>query len=246
MSISVLRRRTPRYSPLVLPAIVGAFSHVVGDLLSGGSIRLGWPIFDTRVSSIGVVSMGEPIVVMGFAIGALGMWLWKARREQVAVSILSLFTVLIVEKSIVRERAELAYRRHPAYREAAGAYLVEPIWGSMTRWRLFDRTRTTARAWTIDVAGHVEPDAQVPLAVGDEALIAASLEWDTVRNFRRAHDFAFAVATPERVEWSDPRYCRPTVAGSVPACEVWAGGEFGSPPTLRRLVVRTGRLVQTR
>ncbi len=246
MSLSKLRRRPVAYGPLVMPALVGAFSHVVGDLLSGASIRVGWPVFDTRVTSIGVVGMGEPIVVIGFSIAALAMWMWKAHRSHIAAVVVSLFAVLTLEKSILRERAELAYRQHAARAAAAGAYLVEPVWGSMTRWRVFDRTDTAMRAWTVDVAGGVELDLEVPLATGDDTLIAASLQWDTVQNFLRAHDFAFAVASERRVEWSDPRYCASLGQGVVPTCAVWAGGEFGARRELQRLVVRVGNLVQTR
>jgi hypothetical protein len=109
-----------------------------------------------------------------------------------------------------------------------------------------DRTPTSVRAWSFDASGDGQIDFEVPIESGDPAWILASTEWDTVRNFRRAHDLTFAVATANGVEWSDVRYCWEVAVTRAPQCGVWAGGEFTSPPRLRRLIVRVGDLVQVR
>jgi membrane-bound metal-dependent hydrolase YbcI (DUF457 family) len=245
-AVALLIRRRTSYRALLLPATIGSASHVMADLLSGASIRLAWPLADARLENIGVLAMGDPVIVAATVVAAAAMLVWQERRRLIATIALCVLALVTLEKTIVRERAELAYRAHAARGEAVGEYLVEPVWGSFTTWHLFDRTRHSVRKWSVDITGNVEPVLDIPATRGDESLIAASVEWDTVRNFRRAHDLAFAVATPSRVEWSDVRYCQPGATASEVQCGVWAGGEFSTAPTLRRLVVRVGDLVQVR
>jgi hypothetical protein len=198
------------------------------------------------VSNWGVVSMGEPLVVGTAVAGGLAMWIWKARRTQLATAVLCVFAGLTFGKSVLRERAEIAYVQHAARADASSEYLVEPVWASLWEWRIFDRTRDHVRAWTIKADGEMELFAAAPLSSGDQRRVVASMQWPTVRNFQRAHDFAFAVATDRGVEWSDVRYCNQSHPPHPPQCSLWAGGEFTTPPQLRHLVVRVGKLVQTR
>jgi membrane-bound metal-dependent hydrolase YbcI (DUF457 family) len=244
--VASLIRGRAAWRPLVLPAVIGATSHIAADLLSGAAIRVGWPLADERVANVGVVAMGEPLVLAGSVLAALTILFWRAYQRLVGIVFLSAFALLTLEKTIVREYSELTYRQHPARAAAVGDYLVQPVWGSMLEWRIFDRTATSARAWTIDPRAGATVVVEVPLTNGNTQLVAASRQWDTVRNFQRAHAFAFAVATDDGVEWSDLRYCEPGAPAQVPACAVWAGGEFATPPTLHRLLVRVGSLVQTR
>jgi membrane-bound metal-dependent hydrolase YbcI (DUF457 family) len=238
-------RRQPAMRLLVAPAVIGAVSHVVADLLSGAAIRLAWPLWDGRVSNLGVVVMAEPLLVMGALLGGIAMMRWRARQRSIAVVLLAALAALTLVKSLTREQAVRAYHAHPAAAEATAGYLVEPVRNSMIDWRLFDRTPTSVRAWSLDAGGRAAVLAQVPVSSGEAQWIAASQQWDTVRNFLRAHDFVFAVATTTRVEWSDLRYCE-IAARTVTSCVVWAGGEFSRPPALRQLIVRVGDLVQTR
>jgi membrane-bound metal-dependent hydrolase YbcI (DUF457 family) len=243
-AVLAVRGQPVAFRQLARPAGLGALSHVVADLLSGASIRLLWPLSEERVMSLGVAAMGDPVVVILFGVAALLMTLSKPRRRQLAGVALIIFALLVLGKSALRERAEAAYRNHEVRSGAVGDYMVEPVWGAMTVWRVVDRTPAAVRAWILTARGDLTLDLEVPLADGDATWIAASMRWETVRNFRRAHEFAFGVARANGVEWSDPRYCTPSEP--LPQCAVWAGGEFSTPPELQRLIVRVGDLVQTR
>lgn len=243
--VAMIVCRQTAYRRLVIPSVIGAASHIVGDLLSGASIRVGWPFVDGRVTSVGVFGMGEPMIVAWSILGGILLLVLTTHRARISMALLIAFALLVGTKTALREHAESEYREQRAYADAVGPYMVEPVWGTMTRWRVFDRTREYARSWTIDSDRHVELVLQVPLATGDPSLIRESRLWETVRNFRGAHDFAFAVATPAGVEWSDLRYCSPGRPG-MPVCRIWAGGQIAAAPQSPRLIVRVGNLVQTR
>lgn len=244
--VATLVRRRTTYRALVLPAVIASVSHVFADLLSGASIRLGWPLLDGRVSNVGVVAMADPLMIAFAVAGGAAMLIWPRRRQWLAVVWLTVLALLALEVTFMRERAEVEYRADPRRGATLGDYVVEPTGSTLTRWRVFDRTATTVRAWSIDVSGAVNLDFVVPIESGDPALIHASLEWDTVENFRRAHDLTFARATQQGVEWSDVRYCWGINGSGSPQCGIWAGGEFSRPPHLARLIVRVGDLVQGR
>lgn len=87
----------------------------------------------------------------------------------------------------------------------------------------------------------------------ESPFVMTTLDWDTVRNFRRTHDFAFATtSTASRVttvRWSDLRYCHPAGGrgfDSGVACAVDTGGDIGGLHTAARLFVRVGAIVQER
>jgi membrane-bound metal-dependent hydrolase YbcI (DUF457 family) len=70
--------REGRYSSLLLPAWLGAASHVLLDLLSSARLRPGWPLVDTVVS-LPVVAMADPWL---FALCVAGpVWIWIAERD---------------------------------------------------------------------------------------------------------------------------------------------------------------------
>src|SRR5688572_81327 len=64
--VAHLLRRGSAFRPLIVPAVVGALSHVLADLLSGATIRIAWPMLDTRVSNLGVFTMGDPLTIAVF------------------------------------------------------------------------------------------------------------------------------------------------------------------------------------
>jgi membrane-bound metal-dependent hydrolase YbcI (DUF457 family) len=71
--------REGRYSSLLLPAWLGAGSHVLLDLLSSARLRPGWPLVDTVVS-LPVVAMADPWL---FALCVAGpVWIWIAERPR--------------------------------------------------------------------------------------------------------------------------------------------------------------------
>lgn len=243
--VALVIRRPGRLELLLLPAIIAALSHVAADLLSGASIRLFWPLADVRVSNAGVVAMAEPAVVVCSVLVGASLLVWRQKRAAIAIAALLAIALLVAAQSVRREQAERAYREHPAATSATGDYLIEPVWRAFNEWRLLDQTSHSVRAWRVDAAGRVDQELEIPKVTGDAQLIAASARWETVRNFQRSHDLAFAIATPRAVEWSDVRYCR-DASERLPQCGVWAGGEFSTPPALARLIVRVGELVQTR
>jgi len=70
--------REGRYAWLLLPAWLGAGSHVLLDLLSSARLRPGWPAVDTVVS-LPVVAMADPWL---FALCVVGpVWIWIAERD---------------------------------------------------------------------------------------------------------------------------------------------------------------------
>jgi membrane-bound metal-dependent hydrolase YbcI (DUF457 family) len=209
------------YRPLMLVSVIAAWTHVAADLLASAAIRVGWPLVDTRVGNLGVVSMGDLYMVTLLAVGGAVMWVWKSRRRQCAIALLCACAVLVAVKTISRERAERAYRAQPT---AVADYLVEAVWGSLTSWRIFDRTDDAVRAWTVDASGTVRLDTRVLRAGVAAARLEESLQWETVRNFTRAHDMTFVVSSGGSVLWSDVRYCAPSDGNGVPECAIWAGG----------------------
>jgi membrane-bound metal-dependent hydrolase YbcI (DUF457 family) len=71
--------RTSRYSSLLLPAWLGAASHVLLDLVSSARLRPGWPLVDTAVS-LPVVAMADPWLLTLCVAGPV--WIWIADRSQ--------------------------------------------------------------------------------------------------------------------------------------------------------------------
>jgi membrane-bound metal-dependent hydrolase YbcI (DUF457 family) len=244
--VRVAIRHTP-YGAIAAIAIVSALSHVVADLLTGGTIRLLWPVVDAPTSNAGVVAFGDPYAVALCAAGGLLMLLWKRRRAQCAVALLVAFTLFAGAKAVARERAEAAYR---AATGGTQAYLVEPVWGSLTDWRIVDGSPDRVRAFVVGAAGAVRLEADVRRATGDRAAIDASRAWDVVRNLLRAHEFTFALAEQaagpgRRVVWSDLRYCPAHVV--LPTdCAIVVAGEIDGAGHVTGRMVRIGGLVQPR
>ena len=239
------------YRQLYVAALVGASSHVAADLAAGATIRLGWPLVDARVGNLGTVAMGDPLIVTVCAVVALLLWQQPSRRRGWALTLVAALAIGMAVKSWSRTRAFDAYHASGAAASANGPALIEPVSGSLFTWRLFDGTNDAIRAWTVH-AGDQTTSLELAIlrapAVEPSLLtaIAASRDWDTVRNLRRAHDFTFAVVEPtpasdvHRVMWSDVRYCE-----TASRCAIRAGGDW-SPAGLRRLIVQVGDWTQVR
>jgi membrane-bound metal-dependent hydrolase YbcI (DUF457 family) len=245
-------RRGSRYRALLPAALVGAASHIVADLLSGATIRVGWPFVETRVMNVGAFAMGDPFVV---AAGAATLVAWVSRsrwRPGVAATLLLVLALGITGKAWSRVRALQAYRTSPAARAADGPVLIQPVAASWSDWQVIDRTTESVRAWR--VSGGSTPDVRLAFTIprlpnGDAVsatALAASYRWETVRNLLRAHDFTFATIATDQVSgethvlWSDIRYCTTPVA-----CGIRAGGVL-SPAGELRLLVHVGDWVQAR
>jgi membrane-bound metal-dependent hydrolase YbcI (DUF457 family) len=245
-------RRGSSFAVLAGAAVVGALSHVWFDLVCGASIRVWWPVSETVLSNRGLFAMADPVAAFVIALSAMLVWQARESRRRRAVWIIGLFACFIAGKTASRLYAEALFapgRARPAER-------VEAAWGSIARWHFYSRTPTSLERWDVDIVTR-SGRRQIEVALvdgdaGDARLAAASLEWETVRNFRRSHDLTFSTVThtgpnsgDARVMWSDLRYCR-IGAGHALQCSVRVGGEVSANASRPRLIVEIGQFVQTR
>jgi len=229
---------------LIEPA--GACASVAFALALGGGVGVG--VF-AGVGVVEGVGLGTAVAV-GIVVGGIVVWHTRNAQRRRAIWTIGLFALFVAGKGVSRLSAEAlftAVRGRPVQH-------VEAVWGSVARWNLYSRMPTSLERWEVDfVTRTVRRQIEVTLVDQDPGaarLARASLEWETVRNFRRSHDFVFSSVTESatgasRVMWSDLRYCG---AGTVTSfqCSVRVGGELlpnASPP---RLIVEIGHFVQTR
>ena len=251
-----------QYKPLALCAWIGAISHVLLDLLSSARLRPGWPIVDTVVS-LPAVAMADPWLLALCATGGLCFWLLNNTRA--AKMALGATVVFLLAKAGAGAVAVAAYRvERDRAAELVHARAIQAEWGSLRRWRVFDRTSSHLRVWRTAIGDRAQLSFTWPLE-NEDALIAKSRDLSTVRNFLRAHELVFAgvVAAPGNgsfVLWSDIRFCwdpdRPSApqiepfvrsrdAGRI-ACALWFGGEFDANGNRVREIVKIGGFTQTR
>jgi membrane-bound metal-dependent hydrolase YbcI (DUF457 family) len=250
----------PGFGALFAAATAGALSHLILDLVCGGRIRLGWPLVQDRVT-MPLVAMADPWFIAICVAGLLALWPGRRPLRFVSRAIVGAAIVLLSVKGALLARA-----LRSSHLEAS-LLAVEPHWGSLTEWSVFERTAASVRAWTVGSRGDLTLALLVPLGP-DTPLVHASRSLEAVRNFLSVHDFTFAVerrADFGRTEvlWSDLRYCwsastpvapEPASAGQAHAsptvdsvvCGVWAGGVFAADGRPVTQVVKIGAVVQTR
>jgi hypothetical protein len=161
--------------------------------------------------------------------------------------------LLLAMKAVFLTRA---IRSSPA---PASMLALDPHWGSLTEWSVFERTPDALRAWTIDGRGRTATESLSHALSDTTPLARASMTLDTVENFRSVHEFAFPVErrSPDGAAeelWTDLRYCwvtrpddAPVVrAGGSTSCAVWAGGLFDAGGRVVTQLVKIGRVVQRR
>ena len=244
--------RRGRYGAIFAAAATGAVSHLWFDLFSGATIRLFWPLTETRVSNLGVFAMADPWVALWCVITAIVIASRRDKRVRIAAIFTVVMAIFVAVKTASRVEAVRVFRAHMS---CAGEILTLPVWASLTEWEVYGQDATHVSQWIVDArTGSIDQRMTMPVlgARGPGlALVAASLDWETVRNFRRTHAFAFArttsVGDATRVMWSDLRYCQAAArSGEEPACTVSAGGERVATATAPRLIVTIGNVVQTR
>jgi membrane-bound metal-dependent hydrolase YbcI (DUF457 family) len=237
-----LLKRGGRYAALTLAASVGALSHVAFDLVSGASIKLGWPLLPGR-ARLPLVAMADPWLIAICAIGAGALWMLHRRAFTVAATTLAAIATFLTLKGVLLAAAV------PQWRAATSAdaivhHEVDASWGSLTDWDVSDRTPRALRKWRVDALGAPALLFSIPLGT-DSSLVEASRSFDTVQNFLWVHDLGFAVSSPldqgTQVLWSDIRYC-----SSSTECALWFGGTFDRDGRPVRQVVRVGQWQQTR
>lgn len=255
------RRLTPEpFRPLFGIAALGVCTHIALDVISGATIKPGWPFSHTRTAS-GLVAMADPLlavpVAAAFVVALIGRW----KMRTIAPVMFAAVGIVLAAKGLSRHFAQAAFAPHAE--SAAVARHVHAEWGSPTRWWVYEKTADRVRLWNVD---------------GWRATAARTLEWElagtddmvpgeqalsTVANFLRAHELPVRLAARSnegiRVFWSDLRFCfrpdpragpppgdplRPTEAAI--ACGVWFGGQLGTDGSVRQEFVTIGDFVQAR
>jgi len=241
--VRVFARRAP-FRDLLTAAATGALTHVVLDLFAGGRIALAWPLVDRRWSAP-VVAMGDPWLLGLSLLWMLLIWPSRSRFRAGSRLAVALAAAFIALKGLL-----LAYALRPVD-TAVTASALEPRWGSLTRWIVYDRSPSDVRAREVRATRDEPPVTLRTERLRPEPPLAErSLALEDVRNFLDAHEFAFPKQEPIddgdiAVMWSDLRYCAPA-DGSTQSCAVWVGGVFDHDGRALRQEVRIGTLVQRR
>jgi membrane-bound metal-dependent hydrolase YbcI (DUF457 family) len=247
------------FRPLAVTATTAVFSHILLDVLSGATIRLGWPLHGGR-TAVGLVAMADPWLAVPVALALVIVFVTRWRIADVAPWTLTLLAAVLAGKAVSRQMAIQAYQA-VADDEADGRY-VHAKWGSPSGWWVYERTPARSRLWDVDARrGTVSavldlPGSAVKTAPGETTL-------STVRNFLSAHDLPVRVAVHNgagtTVFWSDLRFCfaPDERAGPAPgtslrptsdpiACGIWFGGELDASGRAVRQFVTIGDYVQRR
>jgi membrane-bound metal-dependent hydrolase YbcI (DUF457 family) len=247
LTAGLVRRFAPRsrYGALAAAAAAGAVSHVALDLASGARIAVGWPLWQRRVS-LPLVAMADPWLLGICVAGLVAVWPGRAQARTAARLVLGAMTLFLVFKASM---FAVAIRRTNIQLTEPSA--IEGLWGSLTDWRIYERTPDAVRSTAISSASQsINVLMSVPLEP-DSPLVTSSRALDTVENFLAVHEFAFPVVTSvgdgqTSVFWTDLRYCAPAAPDGSIGCGVWAGGVFDSSAHALKQEVKVGLLVQTR
>jgi membrane-bound metal-dependent hydrolase YbcI (DUF457 family) len=185
-----------RYGPLLAATVLGAVSHLWFDLFSGATVRLWWPLVDARVGNLGAFAMGDPWVALWCLMTAIVIASRRDKRLRSAVISATVLALFVVVKTAIRLEAERVFRAHVP---AASEILILPVWASLTTWEVYGQDTTHVSQWIVDARTRSLEQRMTAPVLGargaGQAIVAASLDWETVRNFRRTHQFAFARAT---------------------------------------------------
>lgn len=271
-----LARSQARFPRLLAAAWAGSLGHLFWDLVSGASVRVGWPLVDPLISAP-LVAMGDPFVLVLLITGAVAIRV--RRHSQVGLAAATVFVLagLLCGKLVLRHRAVEAHRATLLTRgDRVVASAIEVPWGHLLEWDIFDRTDHALRAWRVDGSGTVTLRFAYPIR-RETPLVQSSRALGTVQNFLRGHALAFPVEQQspnglQRAVWSDIRYCwarsgtamsrapandapatsgwpaptTPSLSGVPIRCGIWFGGTFDRDGRALRQIVQIADLVQSR
>lgn len=251
-------QRRREYLILAVYASIAALSHVLLDLLSSARVKPGWPFVDTVVS-FPVVAMADPWM-LALCVGGAVALRFSSDRRRAAFAAIGAIAVFAVVKGALGALAVAGYK-NAAERsgEPVLARVVEAEWASLTRYRVFDRTTHSLRAWRARASGDAELTFTVPLEP-ETPLVATLRQWETVDNLLSVHSLAFPVTVANTgVLWSDIRFCwhppdsetaivEPVVQsgeGTRLECALWLGGETSNGQLVTQ-IVKVGSHTQVR
>lgn len=234
------RRGHAGYRALFLGAWIGALSHLLLDVVSGGTLRLFWPLIETRVR-LPLFAMADLLLIVPLALYLLVRWTGALAPRRLAAITMMAIAVLAGVKAVSYAAARQATARLVPDGELRA---IESEWGTFTRWQLFDRRGAVLRAWSVQTwpAGATLRFTRVIDA--DSPEIAASRRLATVRNFSSLFALRFARVSHDgdqaTVLWSDIRLCDPE------RCALWFGGRLDAALRPLEQIVLVGGLRQQR
>jgi membrane-bound metal-dependent hydrolase YbcI (DUF457 family) len=213
-----LRRRHAGFGALFAAAWLGGLSHVVLDVVSGGTSQPLWPLAGWRVS-LPLASMADPLLGAPLGLFLIASLVWRTRVRAFAAAGAALLVAVLALKGASYLTAREVARTLIG---GSGPSLLEAEFGSVRGWHYFDRRDATLRAWRVGVwPASTRLRFTRPVAP-ESAQATASRTLDTVAHFRRVFDLGFHTERREggrtTVLWSDIRLCGPDV------CALWFGG----------------------
>jgi len=227
-------------------AVLGAFSHLLADIASGGRLRLFWPMSNAIVSAP-LVAMGDPYTI-GILLGGAVVIRRSTTARRSAQAVLLVLVLFLAVKGALLQR--VLSGAAATSRIDRASRILQAQWGSLTAWIVFDRTENELRQWRV-TAGDDEPLLEMSLAETPEsALVRRSRQLPAVRNFLAVHELGFAHEEVEpggdAVMWSDIRYCWRDAVTQPVRCALWFGGLFDPAGRAVTQEVRVGAWIQRR
>lgn len=247
------------YRPLFVTALIAVLTHVLLDVISGATVRIGWPIVYGR-TTIGLFAMADPWLAVPVTLGLLTALVSRRRIDRMAPATGLLVAVILGAKLGSRHLALVEYR---AVADTTASQEVQAQWSSLTRWWVYETTANRLRLWDVD-GWRATALLVLDRERGDpRQMIDGEPGLTTVRNFLLAHHLPVRVstttATVTSVFWSDLRFCfapdprsgplpgtRVRPAADAIACGVWFGGDLDTRGRIVRQFVTIGNFVQER
>jgi membrane-bound metal-dependent hydrolase YbcI (DUF457 family) len=249
---------TLAFRPLFVTAVIAISTHILLDVISGATVRVGWPILGGR-TAIGLVAMADPWLAVPVVLGLLIALLSRRRLDQVAPVTFVLLAAILGTKVISRQMALAEYQT--VADRAAVSRDIHAQWSSPTRWWVYEQTPDRLRLWDID---SWRPASTLVLDRGRAQpghMVEGEADLASVQNFLLAHHLPVRVSSRTEasttVFWSDLRFCFAPDPRSGPrpgtrlrptedaiACGVWFGGEVDASGRIVRQFVTIGDFVQ--
>jgi membrane-bound metal-dependent hydrolase YbcI (DUF457 family) len=246
------------FRPLFVTAVIAVSTHILLDVISGATIRVGWPVLGGR-TAIGLVAMADPWLAVPVVVALLIALVSKWRVDRVAPVTFMLLAAILGTKWISRQMALAEYQT--VADRAAVSRDVHAQWSSLTRWWVYEQTSDRLRLWDIDSWRPATTRVLDRERAHPGQMIEGEAELWSVHNFLLAHHLPIRVSSrtdaSTTVFWSDLRFCFAPDPRSGPrpgsrlrptedaiACGVWFGGELDPSGRIVGQFVTIGDFVQ--